>query len=67
MIAGTGKLNRYNTTDTHLTAFLVERGFGGISTKPCEINGIGDTNVETVTFKNTPIPAGTVNFNVMFC
>lgn len=45
-------LNKVN-----VSALLVERTFGGVSSKPCQTVGLDKTDIAEVTFDNTHVPA----------
>lgn len=44
----------------HVTAFIVDKLFGGITSKPVECHGLKETDIADVTFENTHIPAENV-------
>ncbi|GJQ86286.1 hypothetical protein Trydic_g8982 [Trypoxylus dichotomus] len=51
------KINKTGLGSNVVKAFIVERGFGGITSTPCEVTGLDQTDISDVTFKNTPVPA----------
>ncbi|KRT80256.1 hypothetical protein AMK59_6979 [Oryctes borbonicus] len=60
VFAESERMNPTGLTENIVRAFIVEKGFGGITSTPCEITGLDQTDISNVSFVNTPVPAENV-------
>ncbi|KAI4458750.1 acyl-coa dehydrogenase [Holotrichia oblita] len=57
VLAESEKINKEGFKENVVNAFIVERGYGGITSTPCEVAGLDETDISNVAFKNTTVPA----------
>lgn len=60
VLAESEKINDKGLKENAVNAFIVEKGYGGITSTPCEVAGLDETDISNVAFENTAVPAGNI-------